>query len=452
MGWLSKLILHAVLIIGAAIFVIPMLWMVDTALKPIDQAMTSPPQWVPYQWELKENDGNILTVGFGKLPEDALPDTPVTVDVAYQWRMDVDGQRVPVRFTATDGPGDGPDVTVALDYHLQIRVDDAWLTCKTPDPLAALTASEPVSVVVIDKDGYTYRKTVPPQQLRQSYDQTQKDLRASFGESRMLTVPVHSLVKTAADWDSRTDLAHVFVEPMPTTAGMLTKHMAPRWDNFPKAIDAMSHFGDYLWNTLTLCVLTVLGTVLSSTLVAYGFSRIDWPGRDKMFLVVLATMMIPFPVVMVPLFSMFKTFGWIGTLKPLWVPTFFAGAFNVFLLRQFFRTIPRDLSESAKIDGCSELRIFWQIIVPLAKPAITVVALFQFMATWNDFLGPLIYLTDQKDFTLALGLQFFQSQHGGTQWHYLMAASAMVVLPIIVLFFFAQRTFIEGISMTGLKA
>ena len=234
-------------------------------------------------------------------------------------------------------------------------------------------------------------------------------------------------------------------------ADRVIKEFAPRWGNFVEAIKAMKFFPTYLKNTLVLCVLTVIGTVFSSALAAYGFSRIDWRGRNKVFLVALATMMVPFPVVMVPLYCMFRTLGWIGTLKPLWVGSFFAGAFNVFLLRQFFLTIPKDLSEAARIDGCSEFRIFWQIILPLCRPALMVVGLFQFMYTWNDFLGPLIYLTDQKDFTLALGLQFFQSQHGGTEWHYLMAASTLVALPIIVLFFFTQKSFIEGISMTGLK-
>jgi multiple sugar transport system permease protein len=234
-------------------------------------------------------------------------------------------------------------------------------------------------------------------------------------------------------------------------AAKIIRKTAPRWENFAKAIRAMKFFPLYLKNTLLLCLLTVTGTVLSSALAAYGFSRIDWCGRNKVFLLALATMMVPFPVVMVPLYCMFRALGWIGTLKPLWVGSFFAGAFNVFLLRQFFMTIPKDLSEAARIDGCSELRIFWQIILPLCRPALMVVALFQFMATWNDFLGPLIFLTDQKDFTLALGLQFFQSQHGGTEWHYLMAASTLVALPIIVLFFFTQKTFIEGISMTGIK-
>ncbi|QQE13990.1 carbohydrate ABC transporter permease [Planctomycetota bacterium] len=234
--------------------------------------------------------------------------------------------------------------------------------------------------------------------------------------------------------------------------------MSPRWDNYEASIYDMGEYGEgnlyftrYLWNTIILCLLTVFGTVISCSLVAYGFSRIKWRGRDTMFIVVLSTMMIPFPVVMVPLYSLFKELGWIGTLQPLWVPTFFAGAFNVFLLRQFFMSIPKDLSDAARVDGCSEFRIYWQIILPLAKPALMVVGLFQFMATWNDFLGPLLYLTDQMDFTLALGLQSYQSKQGGTDWHFLMAASSMIVLPVIVLFFFTQKTFIEGISMSGLK-
>jgi len=224
-----------------------------------------------------------------------------------------------------------------------------------------------------------------------------------------------------------------------------------QWQNYPDAIREMRYFWRYAGNSLFLCTMSVVGTVVSSALAAYGFSRIEWRGRDRMFLVLLATMMIPFPVVMVPIYGLFKHLGWIGTFKPLWVPAFFAAAFNVFLLRQFFMTIPKDLSEAARIDGCSELGIFFRIILPLSKPALAVVALFQFLFTWNDFLGPLIFLTEQRDFTLALGLQSFQSQNGGTSWHHLMAASTLVVLPVIALFLLAQRTLIEGIATTGSK-
>lgn len=225
----------------------------------------------------------------------------------------------------------------------------------------------------------------------------------------------------------------------------------PQWQNYPDAMRAMGPFWLYARNSLLLAVLNVVGTVASSALVAYGFSRIEWRGRDNVFLLLFATMMIPFPVVMVPVYTLFRELGWIGSFKPLWVPAFLAGTFNVFLLRQFFLSIPKDLTEAARMDGCSEFRIFWQIILPLAKPALLTVALFQFMATWNDFLGPLIFLVRQEQFTLALGLQNFQSVQGGTSWHYLMAASTLVVIPVMALFFLTQRTFIRGISTTGLK-
>jgi len=204
-------------------------------------------------------------------------------------------------------------------------------------------------------------------------------------------------------------------------------------------------------NTLLVCALVVSGTICSNALVAYAFARMRFPGREILFSITLATMMIPFPVLMVPIYALFKNLGWVGTFRPLWVPAWFGSAFNIFLLRQFFRTIPLELSEAAKLDGCSEWQIFSQVIMPLAKPALAVVALFSFMGTWNDFLGPMIYLIDQKTFTLGLGLQAYQSQHGGTPWNLLMAASAMVMLPIIVLFFFAQKQFIQGIAVTGLK-
>ncbi len=218
-------------------------------------------------------------------------------------------------------------------------------------------------------------------------------------------------------------------------------------------------------NTLVIAALAVSGTTLSSALVAYGFSKIRFRGRGLLFVVMLATMMIPFPVVMVSLFSIFRwmdghTSAWfgannplqmLGTYKPLWAPAWFGSAFNIFLLRQFFMTVPNDLSEAARIDGCSEWGIFWRVILPLAKPALAVVALFSFMGVWNDFLGPLVYIQDPRQYTLALGLQTFQSQHGGTDWNLLMAASTLVCLPIVVLFFLTQRTFIQGIATTGMK-
>lgn len=225
------------------------------------------------------------------------------------------------------------------------------------------------------------------------------------------------------------------------------------WDAFSHNYELLGYlpFLVYGQNTLILCILVVCGTVFSNAVAAYAFARLRWPGRDFLFKLTLATMMVPFPVLMVPLFGLFRDLEWIGTFRPLWVPAWFGSAFSIFLLRQFFRTIPFELSEAAKIDGCSEWSIFKTIILPLSKPALAVVALFSFMGTWNDFLGPLIYLMDQETFTLSLGLQFYQSQHGGTQWNLLMAASTMVVAPVILLFFFTQKLFIQGIALTGIK-
>ncbi|HEV7300883.1 MAG TPA: carbohydrate ABC transporter permease [Tepidisphaeraceae bacterium] len=231
-----------------------------------------------------------------------------------------------------------------------------------------------------------------------------------------------------------------------------------QWNNYSDVLtNPKANFLLWTRNTVIIATLAVIGTTLSSAVVAYGFAKIKFRGRGVMFAIMLATMMVPFPVTMVSIFSLFKWFGdvtgepWLGTFKPLWLPAWFGSAFNIFLLRQFFITIPDELSEAARIDGCSEAGIFFRIILPLAKPALSVVALFAFMGIWNDFLGPLIYLQRPEQFTLALGLQNFQSQHGGTPWHQLMAASVLVVLPVLILFFVAQRTFIEGIATTGMK-
>lgn len=221
------------------------------------------------------------------------------------------------------------------------------------------------------------------------------------------------------------------------------------WANYPQAMQFEPYFR-YILNTLYYCVTTVIGTVVSCSIVAYGFARIEWPERNFLFFLMLATMMLPFQVTMIPLFILFKTMGWVGTFKPLIIPAFFGNAFQIFLLRQFFMTIPRSLSEAAYMDGASEFRIFYKIILPLAKPALATVALFQFMYSWNDFLGPIIYLNKSSLYTISLGLQQYVSSYG-TQWGLLMAASTIATLPLIILFFFTQRTFIEGISISGLK-
>jgi multiple sugar transport system permease protein len=215
--------------------------------------------------------------------------------------------------------------------------------------------------------------------------------------------------------------------------------------------DESVRFPLYLRNTLVIAILSVSGMVISSAIVAFGFARLRWRGRGPLFVLVLATMMIPFPVLMGPLYLIFKELGWIGTLRPLWVPAWFGGAFNIFLLRQFFLGIPRELDEAAQIDGCSTWGIFWRIIMPLSRPALAVVALFHFIFVWNDFLAPLIFLSHRDQFTLALGLQLYQSRAGNTPWNLLMAASVLVVAPVLLLFVLARQTFVQGAAGAGLK-
>lgn len=223
-----------------------------------------------------------------------------------------------------------------------------------------------------------------------------------------------------------------------------------RWMNYVEALRTVP-LGQYLQNTLFLCAATVTGVLISSALVAYGFARIRFRGRETLFMVMIATMALPGQVTMIPMFALFRYLGWYGTFLPLIVPAFCGAPFYIFLLRQFFRTVPEELAEAARIDGAGDGRIFWQIMLPLAKPALATCALFQFLATWNDFFGPLLYINDPSKYTLAYGLQQFMSSYGG-EWAELMAAACVFTVPIIVLFFLAQRTFIQGIATTGGKS
>jgi multiple sugar transport system permease protein len=224
----------------------------------------------------------------------------------------------------------------------------------------------------------------------------------------------------------------------------------PQWQNILESTRYIP-FWLYMKNTLVICLIAVIGTLLSCTLVAYGFSRIRWPGREIVFLIYLSTIMLPSQVTMIPLYIVFRKLGWVGTIAPLVVPTFFGNVFFVFLLRQFLMTIPLELSDAAYIDGASEVGILWHIMLPLIKPALAAVALFTFLGNYRDFLSPLIYLTEQSQWTISLGLQMFKNMYGA-QWQLMMAASALTMVPTVVLFFLTQRTFIEGITMTGIKS
>ena len=219
------------------------------------------------------------------------------------------------------------------------------------------------------------------------------------------------------------------------------------WENYLDTIAAFP-FWRYARNTLFITVLVVIGNVLSNSFIAYGFAKLDFPGKKLMFALVLSTMMIPGFVTMIPQYVLFSKIGWVGTYLPLIVPSFFGNAFNIFLMRQFYLSINNELIEAAEIDGANHLYIWSHLMLPLTKPALITIAINSFNAAWNDFLGPLLYTQDQEKYTLQIGLQVFQNQ-ATTQWNYLMAGATLVLIPTILLFFFAQRYFIEGMDLTG---
>ncbi|WP_231578406.1 carbohydrate ABC transporter permease [Paenibacillus sp. FSL H7-0357] len=257
--------------------------------------------------------------------------------------------------------------------------------------------------------------------------------------SLLFIVPFVWLIRS-----SLMDLSQIFTMP---------PEWIPRpfhWENFHKALTVLP-FDTFFTNTLIIVASVLVGTVLTSSIAAFGFSRIVWKGRDTVFAILMTSMMLPAAVTIIPSFLGWKMFGFYDTYYPLIVPAYFGGGiFNIFLLRQFYLTIPRDFDEAAFVDGATYLQIYMRIILPLSRSAVIVVALFSFLASWNDFMGPLIYLKSDRLFTLALGLQMFQGSYTA-QWDLLMAASAAVVLPCVIVFLIGQRYFLEGITLSGLK-
>lgn len=377
----SRSVIYALLIVAAAVFATPFVWLALSSLKPIDQAMAMPPTLLPH---------------------------------AYYAEIDGARREVVIDFTVQQ-PGIVADVVSGSDAGRRLFLTPAQAIARSGE----LRGAHRVAA------GWTH--------VTQRLEDNPKVSPAT---------PRWDIVPPAA----------------------IETRIKFRWENYPRALAALGgsaevsegqegvSFWRFLGNTLTVCILGVIGTVLSNAIVAYGFARVRWRGRDAFFALTLATLMVPFPVLMVPLYGVFRELHWIGTLLPLWVPAFFGSAFNIFLMRQFFMGIPEELSEAARIDGSSDWTIFWRIVLPLSKPVLAASALFHFLFAWNDFMGPYLYLTRKETFTLSLALQAYQSQNGGVQWHYLMAASTVTILPIVVLFFFAQKTFIQGIATTGSKA
>lgn len=336
----KTILLHSVLLLGAALFFMPLYWLITTALKPGERATIFPPDLIPMQQEKITYKGKTLPL----------------------YRMQVDQSTAMVVRTGEDGQG-------------------KWI-------VHSVASAKPAVY------------SVNPEALEPS-------------------------LRPGLLWKNFTDIG---------------KYLPPEY-----------HGGLVpLWNTIYLTLLSIIGTILSSSLVAFSFSRLRWPGRDVMFVVMLATMMIPGAVTMLPVFLIYRSLGWIDSLKPLWVASFFGNGFNIFLLRQFFLTIPSEMEDAARIDGCSYWGIYWHIMLPLVKPALAALTVFTFMGTWNNFMGPLIYISSPEKMTISYALQLFQGMRGGEP-ALMMAAGTLVMLPVVIVFFFSQRYMIEGVTLTGIK-
>lgn len=406
---LKSVISHAALISLSIVFLIPFAWLLTSSFKSESHLFTKHPEWVPRGEYVRLNDGTWVEV--------------VQQEVLTRHEIgEQQGRPKTIKVTLVDRNGD-----------------------PLLDPL--FNADPPADFRDMDK-GIIHEA-----------------LRAAFKRSSA-ALPEHPRLKPVADghvWEipagDKTYLlrrqegkVHVYTdEPsrMIVEPSRIETKVWPTYRHYIKGIQGF-HFSLFLQNTLFIAVFCVLGTVLSSSWVAFGFSILEWRGRDKLFYLMLGTMMLPPQVTMIPVFVIFKSLGWCNTYLPLIVPSFLGNAFFIFLLRQFFLTIPKDLIDAARVDGCSTFRIYWQIVLPLSIPALATVALFTFMGSWNDFMGPLIYVVDETKYTLSLGLAMFKGRFA-SRYGEMMAVSVLLTLPIIVLFFFTQKTFIQGIKTSGMK-
>lgn len=370
-------------------------------------------------WEVRlrpVGDANSWTAPVHELRRET---TPIAL-----WR-DGEAERE-VRVLERDEPGGVATVEV-LDEPATLRVSAADVQTETRIELRANVLGQDVPVEIVESIG---RETSAPSGRGRPSSESQPEHSKPIGR-----VAVRPLT------------------PLDVAIGLI-RHEAPlrpRWSNYRAAWQEQT-FDRYVVNTLFVAALIVLGTVLSCGLVGYAFARLEFRGRDVLFLLLLSTMMIPGQVTSIPTFVMFVKFGWIDTYRPLIVPAFLAGsAFFVFLYRQYMLSIPTDMEDSARIDGCGPLATWWLIILPLCRPIIVTVAVFSFLGVWNDFLGPLLYINSDEKLTVAVGLQNFMSAFGGAEPQLIMAASSMMMLPTIVLFFFAQKAFIRGVVVSGVK-
>lgn len=395
-GLVKRAVTHVVLIAGCLVFGVPFAWLIVTSLKEEQDISTAQGMvWVPRVQ---------LTVPFRD------PDRPL-----YETTFRGRSVRGTVAETLTSG-----EVLFEIDRPYNIRGRRFEVS---RDRLTEIDRQG--KVVRFERDG----------RMVQGYVVDEVDNGA-------LVVKAQTPTGLAGQ---------EFEVPYPDTEPV--REVGARWANYPEMLEWLpwetNHGLRYLQNTLVLVVMSVIGSVLSACVVGYGFSRLRFPGRNALFGVMLATMMLPAAVTMLPTFLIFRWMGWIDTLYPLWVPTFFGAAFNVFLLRQFFKTIPMELEDAAKIDGCGYLRTLFQVMVPQIVPVLACIAIWTFMGAWNNFMGPLIYISTPEKMPIAYALQMFQGERGG-EFALMMSFATLATIPTVLLFFFAQRYFIEGVQLSGL--
>lgn len=428
--WYLATPVHGILLVGAIFFVLPLLWMIATSFKPLEQTL--------------------------KVPESI---TEALVGVGH--RAEIDGRVY----------------EVVLERQIMPSVDDPYWIVRPLEEFPAGEMTHPFGpetwrkYPIFNQEELQRMEAIVTSRMKvladriNPYDDENGILRLQSGREvkaelvkALQSVDGGEQLWLVREWRSEdTDTKEVGSTSADITRAWavlpesgIRRSIRTIPQNYPAALRRVNFVRSFL-NTMFVCVMTVVGVLISSLIVAYGFAFIDFRGRESLFKMTLATMMIPFPIVMVPTYLLYRKLGWVGTFKPLWVWSWFGSAFFIFLLRQFLLGLPKDLLDAARIDGCSELEILWHVVVPLTKAPLAMVALFQFLGSWKDFMGPLIYLNNSSQFTLSLSLQSFSSEHGGTPWHLLMAASTVFSLPLIILFFFTIRTFIRSMSTTGLK-
>ena len=396
---MKNLPIYILVAAGAVICLVPFAWTVSTAFKTRQQGYAVPPQWIPT--------------------------TP---------RLQIDGKQVPVAVV-----GDPIKAPAAV-----VRIRSSSST--TAPAARELIRTIPVEASALVREGDVLKVKLPaaPKPVRA---ELVKDMPQGVAQVRTYPdgeAPSEELFVAPAELQYAFDPQ--FRNFFPPNPSDVRQRKEAAWTALPLS------FEFFVLNTFTITIISIIGQVLSCSLVAYGFARFRFSGRQVLFLLLLSTMMLPSQVTMIPVFLIWNKVGAIDTFAPLTIPAFFAqNAFFVFLLRQFFLQIPRELDEAAMMDGCGPLRIWWTVILPLSKPALTTVAVLAFIGHWDDFFGPLIYLNSMENYTVSLALRLFQDQNG-TEFHLLMAAALLHIIPVVILFFVAQRYFVKGIAMTGMKA